>query len=86
MAKFAATAQRLKAVLVPPSSQPALDVALWFTAARTASGLTGRLTTSSTASQKLIGHRNLKTLRGLAWNQQLMISSWEQSAPYVWRS
>jgi len=65
MAVSVATVPRQKEVLVLSSSWPVLGVVSWRIVAKTVSGLTGRPTTSSTASPKQTEYHNIKVVRNL---------------------
>ena len=71
-----------KEVTVLPNSRPALAVVLRFTAARIASGLTGRLTTSNVASLRLTERDSTKNFRKITEVHQLHLA-WRKSAPFV---
>jgi len=62
-ARFVTIAPLQKEVTALPNFRPAVAVVLWSTAARTASGLTGRLTTSNAVSKENVRLRStdLKT-------------------------
>ena len=86
MAKFVVIAWHLEEVRMLPSFRRVPGVVLWCNAAGTASGRTGKPTTSSTVSLKLTEHHSNNILRALIRALRLLQETWEISAPFVWTS